>query len=212
MVRVQCQEAALFTLTAASLRSASSAWRWFVLGDDGGETVGDGAEGVGGSAVSRHTRRSISCRPSAAARVSRSSSTAEISPVLPSSSAVFWAWRLGDDGGEQVGDGDRGVGGRLRSTASCIAAPRPPAPPSNKKGNPTDGPAPETGDLASGGGGGGGSADDEEEVPEPAAKANGTGTPLRRFPWLLLRARSAEGGGASVLVGGSITILFFFYV
>ena len=48
----------------------NSACLCVVFGDPGGEKVGDGEEGVGGRAVSRQTRRSTSCRPSAAARVS----------------------------------------------------------------------------------------------------------------------------------------------
>ena len=72
------------TLAAAcsAVRATAAA---AALGELGGEKVGDGDEGVGGNAVSFHTRRSISCSPSAAARVSRSSSAAESSP-LPSSS------------------------------------------------------------------------------------------------------------------------------
>jgi hypothetical protein len=140
-----------------ALTAACSAVRWAacvdVLGDDGGENVGDGDDGVGGSAVSRHTRRSTSCRPSAAARVSRSSSAAECSPLpFVASSSRFCAWRFGDDGGEHVGDGERGVGGSERSTASCMAEPRPPAAPSAKrKGKPSadDEAAPETGERAS---------------------------------------------------------------
>ena len=110
---------------------------------------------MGGSAVSRHTRRSISCSPRAAARVSRSSSAAECSPAdaLPASSSRFCAFLLGDEGGEQVGEGERGVGGSERSTASCIAAPSPPAPSAKRKGKPSaeDDAAPETGERASGG-------------------------------------------------------------
>ena len=86
----------------------------------------------------------------------RSSSAADNSPPsTPSSWADEFFARLGEDGGEQVGEGERGVAGRERSAASCMAAPRPCCPPSSKKGNPTDGPAPETGERASGGGGGG---------------------------------------------------------
>ena len=141
-----------FTAACSAVSSASSAWRWLVLGEEGGEKVGEGDDGVGGSAVSRHTRRSISCNPRAAARVSRSSSAAESSPeAFPASSSRFWAWRLGDDGGEHVGDGERGVGGRLRSTTSCMAAPNPLAP-SERKGKPRaeEEAAPETGDRACG--------------------------------------------------------------
>ena len=52
--------------------------------------------------------------PSAAARLSRSSSAA--SAAAASSVVSSLRCRLGDDGGEQVGDGERGVGGRLRSS------------------------------------------------------------------------------------------------
>ena len=151
------------TAACSAVSRASSAWRWFVLGEDGGEKVGDGDEGVGGSAVSRHTRRSISCRPSAAARVSKSSSAAESSPEAAAfcSSSRFCACRFGDDGGEHVGDGERGVGGSERSTASCIAAPKPPS--AVRKGKPSaeEEAAPLTGERARGA--------REEDAPEDEA-------------------------------------------
>ena len=83
------------TLAAAcsAVRAAAAA---AALGELGGEKVGDGDEGVGGNAVSFHTRRSISCSPSAAARVSRSSSAAECSPLPSSSRWRSRAWRLGE--------------------------------------------------------------------------------------------------------------------
>lgn len=129
-------EPKLAARTAAACSATSSACLR-CLGDDGGENVGDGEDGVGGRLVSRHTRWVVSLRPSAAARVSRSSSAAE-SEVWPAPSpfvaccaslllalrASSFRCRLGDDGGEQVGDGERGVGGSERSSAAACIAPR----------------------------------------------------------------------------------------
>ena len=71
-------------------------------GDPGGEKVGDGDDGVGGSAVSFQSRCVLSLRPSAAARVSRSSSAACSCGGFSSSGSVFC--RFGVSGGDIVGD------------------------------------------------------------------------------------------------------------
>ena len=62
--------------------------------------------------VSRHARCVASVSPSAAARDSRSSSVASADSAPGGGSAHC---RLGDAVGEKVGEGDRGVSGRLRS-------------------------------------------------------------------------------------------------
>ena len=82
------------------------------LGEDGSEKVGEGEGGVGGMTVSRHARCVASVRPSAAARDSKSSSVASADSAPGGGSAHC---RLGDAVGENVGEGDRGVSGRLRS-------------------------------------------------------------------------------------------------
>jgi len=69
---VGCKDAAK-TAAACSAKSGFSPG----FGVDGGENVGEGDDGVGGSAVSRQTRWVVSLRPSAAARTSISSSAAE---------------------------------------------------------------------------------------------------------------------------------------
>ena len=135
------------SLTAACAAVSSAARRCF--GELGGEKVGDGDEGVGGSAVSFHTRCVTSLRPSAAARVSRSSSRVGSEPGAPTAFASPLFCLFGEPGGEHVGEGLRGVGGRLRSlsAAACIG----PASPSRKASGPepnADGPTP-----AYGGGG-----------------------------------------------------------
>lgn len=102
--------------TTAACAAVISACR-LCFGEDGGENVGDGDEGVGGSAVSFHTRCVTSFSPSAAARTSRSSSAAE----SDAEACLSFLCRLGDSGGEHVGDGERGVGGKERSSPACIA-------------------------------------------------------------------------------------------
>ena len=82
------------------------------LGEDGSENVGEGEGGVGGMTVSRHARCVASVSPSAAARDSRSSSVASAVSAPGGGSAHSL---LGDAVGENVGEGDRGVSGRLRS-------------------------------------------------------------------------------------------------
>lgn len=101
---------------SAAWAAVSSAARR-CLGELGGEKVGEGDDGVGGSAVSFHTRCVTSCSPSAAARVSRSSSNvdSELSADVPPFISLPFC-RFGELGGEHVGEGDLGVGGRLRSS------------------------------------------------------------------------------------------------
>mmetsp|Transcript_48096 Transcript_48096/g.111402 ORF Transcript_48096/g.111402 Transcript_48096/m.111402 type:complete len:293 (-) Transcript_48096:112-990(-) len=116
--------------TAAAARAASScAFAAFCaarssavercprLGDDGGENVGEGEDGVGGRNVSSQ-ERVASQMPSAAARLSRSSSAATAAAASAGESSTFC--RFGDDGGEHVGEGERGVGGSERSSPICI--------------------------------------------------------------------------------------------
>eukprot|EP00962_Isochrysis_galbana_P051463 scaffold22865_cov92-Isochrysis_galbana.AAC.3 len=118
--------------------------------------VGEGDEGVGGSAVSRQTRCVVSLRPSAAARTSISSSAAE-SAVTVSEPSRWLRWRLGERGGLHVGEGERGVGGRLPSArAPACMAPRscPPSSQEKEDAAPLDevlGPAPpQTGERRGG--------------------------------------------------------------
>jgi len=110
---------------AAACAAVSSAARR-CLGELGGEKVGDGDDGVGGSAVSFHTRCVTSLRPSAAARVSRSSSRVGSVPGAAPDFGSPPFCRLGELGGEHVGEGLRGVGGRLRSSAgpACMVPAR----------------------------------------------------------------------------------------
>lgn len=84
------------------------------LGDEGGEKVGEGEVGVGGMTVSLQARCVASVSPSAAARHSRSSSAARAASAC--SGVSSGRWRFGDEGGENWGEGERGVSGRERSS------------------------------------------------------------------------------------------------
>lgn len=112
--RADRNDSASFSAACAAICSAAR--RCF--GELGGENVGEGDLGVGGRAVSFQTRCVTSLSPSAAARVSRSSSAAESTPAVPARAAASARCRFGEPGGEHVGEGERGVGGRLRSSAA----------------------------------------------------------------------------------------------